>query len=61
MKSHHIVIEAPVTHQDIADSINMTRETASRALELLTKDGLIIQKNHLFILKDVEKLQDEID
>ncbi len=27
-----VFINAPITHQDIADSINMTRETASRAL-----------------------------
>ena len=55
-----LIIEAPVTHQDIADSINMTRETASRVLELLTKDGLIDQKDHLFIIKSEHKLQAEL-
>jgi CRP-like cAMP-binding protein len=58
---HHIIIEAPVTHQDIADSINMTRETASRALEQLTKDGLLMQNDHLFIINDEEKLQAELN
>lgn len=57
----HIVIEAPITHQDIADSINMTRETASRALAQLSKEGLVIQKNHLFIIKDTQKLEEEIE
>src|SRR4029078_12613902 len=33
-QGEEIIINAPITHQDIADSINMTRETASRALEL---------------------------
>ncbi len=54
------IIEAPITHQDIADSINMTRETASRALELLFKDGLVAQKDHLFIINDEKKLQAEL-
>ena len=58
--SHGTVIEAPITHQDIADSINMTRETASRVLELLTKEGLLTQTDHLFIIKDERKLQAEL-
>jgi CRP-like cAMP-binding protein len=57
---HSIVIEAPITHQDIADSISMTRETASRALELLFSDGLVTQEDHLFIINDERKLQAEL-
>jgi CRP-like cAMP-binding protein len=56
----HITIQAPITHQDIADSINMTRETASRALELLTQDGLVTQKDHLFVINDEKTLQAEL-
>ncbi len=52
-----IIINAPITHQDIADSINMNRETASRALELLFEEGLVGQKNHLFVVPDLVKLQ----
>jgi CRP-like cAMP-binding protein len=52
-----IFINAPITHQDIADSINMTRETASRALELLFEEGLVGQKDHLFTILDLPKLQ----
>jgi len=51
------VFKVPVTHQDIADSINTTRETASRALELLFKERLVEQKNHLFTILDLVKLQ----
>lgn len=53
-------IEAPITHQDIADSINMTRETASRALELLFEEGLIGQDDHLFVIKDLNRLKDAL-
>ena len=52
-----VLINAPITHQDIADSINMTRETASRALELLFEEGLMGQKDHLFTILDLPKLQ----
>ncbi len=55
-----IIINAPITHQDIADSINMTRETASRALELLFSEGLIGQKDHLFSVLDLAKLQEAL-
>lgn len=52
-----VLIDAPITHQDIADSINMTRETASRALELLFEEGLMGQTDHLFTVRDLPKLQ----
>jgi len=55
-----IFINAPITHQDIADSINMTRETASRALEVLFKEGLMGQKDHLFTVLDLPRLQDAL-
>lgn len=55
-----IIIQAPVTHQDIADSTNMTRETASRAIEMLFKDKLITQKDHIFIIKNEQKLLAEL-
>jgi CRP-like cAMP-binding protein len=52
-----IIIYAPVTHQDIADSINMNRETASRAFELLLDEGLVGQRDHLFTIMDLTKLR----
>jgi CRP/FNR family transcriptional regulator len=51
------LINAPITHQDIADSINMSRETASRALELLFSEGLVGQEDHSFVIHNVDKLQ----
>jgi CRP/FNR family transcriptional regulator len=55
-----IAIEVPITHQDIADAINMTRETASRVLEQLSKEGLLIQKDHLFVVNNEKILQSEL-
>jgi CRP-like cAMP-binding protein len=56
-----ILIDAPITHQDIADSINMNRETASRALEQLFEEGLIGQVDHLFTIKDPIKLREALE
>lgn len=58
--SSNTVIKAPITHQDIADSTNMTRETASRTIEQLIKDKLLHQKNHLFVINDEKVLQAEL-
>jgi CRP-like cAMP-binding protein len=52
-----ILINAPITHQDIADSINMSRETASRALELLFEEEIVGQEDHFFTIKDIDKLR----
>jgi CRP/FNR family cyclic AMP-dependent transcriptional regulator len=54
------VIQAPITHQDIADSINMTRETASRALEQLFDDQLVAQNQHLFIILNADTMLEEL-
>jgi len=56
-RGKEILINAPITHQEIADSINLSRETASRALELLFEEGLMGQTDHLFTVIDVDKLQ----
>lgn len=56
-----ILINAPITHQDIADSINMTRETASRALEILFKEGIIEQVDHTFNIIDLGRLQKSLE
>jgi CRP/FNR family cyclic AMP-dependent transcriptional regulator len=56
-----VLIDAPVTHQDIANSINMTRETASRALGLLFEEELLGQDEHLFTILDLPKLEEELN
>lgn len=52
-----VVIQAPLRHQDIASSINASRETASREIAALERKGLITSKNSFIILKDVPALQ----
>jgi CRP-like cAMP-binding protein len=52
-----ITINAPLRHQDIASSINTSRETASRELAYLERKGLISNAASHITLKDVEALR----
>ncbi len=51
------LIDVPLTHHDIANSINLSRETASRAMERLQRKGIIgYDKNRRIIITDLAKL-----
>lgn len=50
------MLAIPIRRQDIAASINATRETTSRELNALTKKGLIDQDARI-ILRDLKKLE----
>ena len=52
-----LLIEVPLRHQDIASSINSSRETTSREMSSLEKKGLISKYQSMIILKDIEKLK----
>lgn len=54
---NHVVLEVPLKHQDIASSISATRETTSRELAILERQGLISRdKQSIITLCDIEKL-----
>ncbi len=51
------LIDAPLTHHDIANSVNLSRETASRAMERLQRKGIIsYDKNRRIIITDLARL-----
>ncbi len=52
-----LVIEVPLRHQDIASSVNSTRETTSRELSALERKGLVRNHQSLILLQDVETLR----
>lgn len=54
-----IIINAPVTHELIAESVNLTRETVSREMERLGKKGLVARNGGNILLKDIEGLSKE--
>ncbi|HVI60801.1 MAG TPA: Crp/Fnr family transcriptional regulator [Candidatus Saccharimonadales bacterium] len=52
-----LLIEVPLRHQDIASSINATRETTSRELSALERKGLLRNKQSMILLNDVDALR----
>lgn len=52
-----LLIDVPLRHQDIASSVNATRETTSRELSALERKGLLENKQSLILLKDVDALR----
>lgn len=56
-----LLIDVPLRHQDIASSINATRETASRELAALERKGLLVNKQSLILLTDVKALRKHLD
>lgn len=56
-RGEDVIIDAPITHQDLADSLNMSRETASREMEKLVRQGLIEQQSHLIVIKNYRQFK----
>jgi len=52
-----VVINVPLRHQDIASSINASRETASRELAYLERHGLVSNHRSNLILHDLDALE----
>lgn len=52
-----VLIEVPLRHQDIASSVNATRETTSREIAALERKGLIHNHSSFTMLKDVKALR----
>jgi CRP-like cAMP-binding protein len=55
-----LLIEVPLRHQDIASSVNATRETTSREISALERKGLLENKQSFTLLKDVEALRNHL-
>jgi CRP/FNR family transcriptional regulator len=52
-----IMIGLPLKHQDIASSINSSRETTSRELSALERRGLLLNEQSQILLKDMPALE----
>jgi CRP-like cAMP-binding protein len=56
-----ILIDVPLRHQDIASSINATRETTSRELSSLERKGLLLNKQSSILLKDIGGMRKHLE
>lgn len=57
----HVIIDVPLTHQQIADSINLSRETVSRNVHRLEQAGLVGYRSRRLVIPDIKALQAQID
>lgn len=53
-----VIIDAPIRRSDIAGSINASRETTSRELATLSRQGYIVLQNGSIEVCDIEKLRE---
>lgn len=56
--SKKLALSAPIRRQDIASSINASRESTSRALSTLSKQGLINLKSRFIEISDPDRLRE---
>lgn len=54
------VIFLPITYPDLADSLNLTRETVNRIVSRLATEGLLVKSHGRVTITDKQKLQAEI-
>lgn len=59
-KGHHVIF-APVNHQDLADAINLTRETANRVVRQLVDEGVVLKRRDHLTIVDLTKLSAEVE
>lgn len=55
----NIVIQAPLTHTDLAALLGLTRETVSIEMKKLERQGIIVYKKRLIAIKNLTKLHKE--
>ena len=54
---HGLLIDVPLRHQDIASSISATRETTSREIAILERQGLLHSQQSFITLINLDKLR----
>lgn len=59
-KKENSSIKLSITHREISSLTGLTKETISRESAKLEKKDLIINTNHLVIIKDIHKLENEL-
>ena len=59
MSNGNLVINLPLTHRILASLAGMTRETTSLELEKLKKKNIIAHVDHLFVIQNLKKIEEE--
>ena len=60
-RGRRVVITAPITHDIVAKSINLVRESVSREIEKLEAKGIVEHSNRHIIITDLERLRQQLN
>ena len=55
-----IMIDAPLTHETFANSINLVRESVSRQIESFERQGILKKNGQRIVIKDVQGLASKL-
>ena len=56
-QGRNTIIQVPLTHNDIASLVGMTRETASIEMKKLEEKGLIVYRGRMLVIRNLERLK----
>lgn len=56
----NIFFDVPLTQEDIANSVNVTRETANKELNNLARKNLISKRKSTIVITNISRLQEEL-
>ncbi len=54
---NNVTITLPLTHQELANHAGLSRETVSRQMKILERDGLLHYKKNIIVIDNIEKLE----
>ena len=55
-EGNNIILDIPLTHQEIADMIGASRQTVSSSISALKRQGYLDIENHCIHIKDSQSL-----
>lgn len=55
-----ITIDAPITHEVFANSINLARESVSREMETLEHERIIEKPDRVIVIRDIKRLAERL-
>jgi CRP-like cAMP-binding protein len=59
-RNNRTVIDLPITHEVLAGTINLARESVSREMEKLERRGIISRINHQIIINNMVALRETL-
>jgi len=56
-----LILDVQLRHQDLASSISATRESVGRELSTMERQGLLVSKQSIIVIKDIDRLRKHLE